>query len=46
MTSGRKKFELGIAGSEEDDNIVVYFEKDHIQESDIFLPLYSCRAQD
>ncbi len=27
MTSGRKKFELGIAGSEEDDNIVVYFEK-------------------
>ena len=27
MTSGSKKFELGIAGSEEDNDIVVYFQK-------------------
>jgi hypothetical protein len=46
MASDRKKIELSMAGIEEDNGIVVYFQKARVQESDIFLPVYSCRAQD
>ena len=35
-----------MAGIEESNGIVVYFQKARVQESDIFLPVYSYRAQD
>ena len=35
-----------MAGIEESNGIVVYFQKVRVQESDIFLPVYSYRAQD
>ena len=46
MTFDRKIFQLSMAGIEEDNGIVVYFQKSRVQESDILLPVYSYRAQD